>query len=130
MNKDLVYVCSPLGAPTEDGINRNMQKASEYVKNISERCNCRAIAPHSFLPKYLDDSVPAERELGLKFGLDLIKLCKKMYVCGDVISNGMRKEIELARSLDIPIVRWGAESKSRVTITVIEIEGESLDMYI
>ena len=48
MNKDLVYVCSPLGAPTEEGIKKNMLKAKEYVKTISEKCNCRAIAPHSF----------------------------------------------------------------------------------
>lgn len=124
MNKDLVYVCSPLGAPTEEGIKKNMLKAKEYVKTISKKCNCRAIAPHSFLPDYLDDHVPEERELGLKFGLDLIKLCKKMYVCGDRISNGMRKEIDLAVSLGIPVVRWCAENKHRVTITVIEIEGE------
>ncbi len=124
MNKDLVYVCSPLSAHTEKGITENMLRAKKYVRIISERFNCRAIAPHSFLPEFLDDNVPEERELGLKFGLDLIKLCKKMYVCGDVISNGMRKEIELARSLGIPIVRWDAETKSRVTITVIEIEGE------
>lgn len=126
MNKELVYVCSPLRANTEEGIKKNMLKAREYVSLISQHFNCRAIAPHSFLPIYLSDNIPEERKLGLKFGLDLIKICKKMYVCGDRISEGMKKEIELAIDLGIPVIYWDthSEKKRRLRITVVEIEGE------
>ena len=91
--KDLVYVCSPLGADSAEGVRRNMLKAKEQMETISEIYNCRAIAPHAILPEYLDDHNPDERALGLKFGLDLLKLCKLMVVCGDIISDGMKREI-------------------------------------
>lgn len=81
MSKELVYVCSPLGAPTKEGVQENMQKAKEYMKLVSEKMHCRAIAPHAILPEYLDDSIPEERAVGLRFGLDLLRICKKMVVC-------------------------------------------------
>lgn len=36
MNKnDLVYVCSPLSAPTREGIAENMEKAKAYTELVS-----------------------------------------------------------------------------------------------
>lgn len=124
MSKELVYICSPLGAPTKEGVQKNMQKAREYAKKVSEEMNCRAIAPHGILPEYLDESIPEERNLGLKFGLDLLRICKKMVVCGSVISSGMQKEIELAEKLGIEVRYLEEQHRPRITITVIEIEGE------
>ena len=121
--KDLVYVCSPLGAETPDGIMKNMKKARLYMGTISEKYNCRAIAPHAILPVFLDDRVPEERALGLKFGLDLLKICKKVVVCGMVISEGMQKEIEFAQKLGIPVIYNDMPKPSRIKIT-IEIEGD------
>ena len=121
--KDLVYVCSPLGAETPEQVRANMQRARMYMDDVSKRYNCRAIAPHAILPEYLDDHVPEERALGLEFGLDLLKICKKMVVCGTVISNGMKKEIELARQLGIEVIYQDMPKSSRVKIT-IEFEGD------
>ena len=101
---NLVYVCSPLGAPTDQGVRENMLRARNYVRMVSEELNCRAIAPHAILPEYLDDNVDEERSLALRFGLDLLRICKMMVVCGDAISNGMRKEIEMAKELGIEVV--------------------------
>lgn len=114
MNKELVYICSPLRAETAEGVRNNMLMAEEYAHTISEKYNCRAIAPHSFLPKYLDDSIPKERELGIKFGLDVIKLCKKVYVCTDTISEGMRSEIEFACKFNIPVFGWDSTNNESV----------------
>ena len=51
MNKnDLVYICSPLSAPTKEGIQKNMERAAHYARLVSGTFGCRAIAPHSFLP--------------------------------------------------------------------------------
>ena len=53
---DIVYICSPLSAPTKEGIRQNMEKAAHYARLVSGTFGCRAIAPHSFLPEYLDDN--------------------------------------------------------------------------
>lgn len=121
--KELVYVCSPLSADTAEGIRLNMLKAKEQMEVISEVYNCRAIAPHAFLPEYLDDHNPKERELGIKFGLDLLKLCKLLVVCGDVISDGMKREIEVAKTLGIDIIYRDIPERLKVKIT-IEVEGD------
>ena len=126
MNKELVYVCSPLSAKTPEGIKANMQKAKEYTRIVSEIFNCRAIAPHSFLPEYLDDAVPEERSLAIRFGQDLIKLCSKVVVCGNVISSGMKSEIDLAKKLGIPVIQLAEKKKPSVRIAVAWIEGEEL----
>mgnify|MGYP001125006856 FL=1 len=99
---DLVYICSPLSAPTEQGIRKNMEKAAYYAGLVSGVTGCRAIAPHSFLPEYLDDDIPEEREAGLAFGLSVLRLSKAIIVCGSRISSGMRGEIRLAGELNIP----------------------------
>lgn len=123
MSKDLYYVCSPLGAPTQEEIRANMLKARKYMEWVSAKYNCRAIAPHAILPAYLDDHIPEERALGRKFGMDLLKICKKMVVCGSVLSNGMRAEIELAENLGIEIIYTDLVKRPKVTIS-IEIEGD------
>ncbi len=106
LNKeDRVYICSPLSAPMERLIRENMKEAERYVKKIAITCHCRAIAPHSFLPDYLDDTIPEEREIALEFGLSVLKLCKALIICGDRISSGMRMEIITARKLNIPVYR-------------------------
>lgn len=123
MKKDLVYICSPLSADTPEEVRLNMIKAREQMEVVSKLYNCRAIAPHAILPEYLDDTNPEERALGLKFGLDLLKICKLMIVCGDVISDGMRCEIELAKKLGIDIIYRDIVKEPRVKIT-IEFEGD------
>lgn len=99
---DLVYICSPLSAPTKEGIRQNMEKAAHYARLVSGTFGCRAIAPHSFLPEYLDDNIPEEREAGLAFGLSVLKLSRAIIVCGSRISSGMRGEIKMAGELNIP----------------------------
>lgn len=99
---DIVYICSPLSAPSKEEIRQNMEKAAYYARLASRTLGCRTIAPHSFLPEYLDDNIPEEREVALAFGLDLLRLSKAIIVCGSPISNGMRGEIRMAGELNIP----------------------------
>ena len=119
--KDIVYICSPLSAPTKEGIRQNMEKAAHYARLVSGTFGCRAIAPHSFLPEYLDDNIPAEREAGLAFGLSVLRLSKAIIVCGSRISSGMRGEIGMAGELNIPayaLIEYGG------VITLAEITQE------
>ena len=79
-----------------------MEKAAYYAGLVSGVTGCRAIAPHSFLPEYLDDNIPAEREVALAFGLSVLRLSKAIIVCGSQISSGMQGEIKMAGELNIP----------------------------
>lgn len=126
---DLVYICSPLSAPTEQGIRMNMEKAAYYAGLVSGVTGCRAIAPHSFLPEYLDDSIPEEREAALAFGLSILKLSKAVIVCGNRISSGMRGEIRLAGELDIPAYAM-VESTSGITLAKIMWEERTNEMQV
>lgn len=104
MNKeDLVYICSPLSAPKRSDMKHNMIQAGVYARMVAAYWGCRAIAPHSFLPDYVDDTIPQEREIALEFGLSILKICKALVICGDVISSGMQGEIWRAKELGIPI---------------------------
>lgn len=100
---DLVYICSPLSAPELSQMRENMHNARFYAKIVSHEFGCRAIAPHGFIPDYLDDNIPREREIGLQFGLSVLEISRAMVVCGSKISSGMLGEIKRAKELQIPV---------------------------
>ena len=126
---DLVYICSPLSAPTEQGIRKNMEKAVYYAGLVSGVTGCRAIAPHSFLPEYLDDNIPEEREAGLAFGLSILRLSRAIIVCGSRISSGMRGEIKMAGELNIAAYAL-VESTSGITLAKIMQEARTNEMQV
>lgn len=103
LKKGMYYICSPLSAPTGEGIRRNMLRARGYMELVTRQFGCRAVAPHAYLPELLDDRNPRERELGLQFGMALLDLCDGIIVCGEEISSGMRKEIRTAREKQLPV---------------------------
>lgn len=123
MNKnDIVYICSPLSAPTEEGIRQNMEKATYYAGLVSGVFGCRAIAPHGFLPEYLDDNIPEEREAGLAFGLSMLRLSKAIIVCGSRISSGMRGEIRVAGELNIPVYALIGHAGGAALVKILQEE--------
>ena len=75
-----VYICSPCRGDYEN----NIQRAKEFSRAAVER-GCIPITPHIYLTQFMDDTVPAERELGLSIA-------------------GMAAEIELARERGIPVL--------------------------
>ena len=99
----LIYICSPLSAPTRVEMLANAAKANTYMVMAEREFDCRAVAPHAYLPFLLDDRVPAERALALEFGQKLLAMCTQMVVYGSRISEGMKGEIALAKKLGIPI---------------------------
>ena len=103
--QDLIYICSPLSAPTKEEIRKNMAGAKYYSWYVAVEFGGRTIAPHSFLPDYLDDHIPQERQVALDFGLSILKICKALIVCGDIISSGMAGEIRKAREWGIKVYR-------------------------
>lgn len=101
----MIYVCSRLSAPTTEEMEQNMNKAADYCRIVAEKTGERAFAPHSFLPKYVDDKNPAERAIALEFGRRMLTICSEVWVvlAGQKPSIGMKGEIELAEELNIPI---------------------------
>ena len=123
-NKLSYYICSPLSAPTQKGIEANMKKAGEYVDTVSRITGKRAIAPHAILPRYFDDNIAEERQLCLQFGLDVLALCDAMVVCGRRISSGMKGEIERARNIGMPIYALYEDSRGDYLVNFEEVKEE------
>lgn len=96
-----VYICSPLGSSSERNISCNLRWAKRYTE-YTLRCGAAPVVPH-FYALCLDDHKPEERELGMKAGLSLLWACDEMWVFGDEITEGMRSEMQLCKSLNIRI---------------------------
>lgn len=96
--RPIVFICSPYAGDTEC----NTIKARDYCRfAVSE--GMIPVAPHLMYPQFMDDSDPEQRELGLFFGLVLITKCVELWVFGDRITEGMKREIGKAKSRNTPI---------------------------
>ena len=61
------------------------------------------LAPHLLFPQFMDDSDEDEREVGIHMGLVLLTKCMELWVFGDKITEGMRREIKRAKWRNIPV---------------------------
>ena len=94
-----VYICSPCRGDYEN----NIQRAKEFSRAAVE-CGCIPVTPHIYLTQFMDDTIPAERELGLSIGRELVLMCDELWAFGrDCPTAGMAAEIELARERGIPV---------------------------
>ena len=88
-----IYVASRYSGNVEE----NVRAAIGYCRQVIDM-GYMPVASHLLYPQILDDCDPRERELGLSFGLALLRLCDEVWVFGKV-SPGMVKEIKEARRL-------------------------------
>ena len=105
----IVFVASPLRADIPDVSNETMTEnqafARDFCRRLWETTDEIPIAPHLYFPQFFDDRIDDEREAGIVGGQAMLtKLCKKLYVVGPLISEGMQYEIALAQKLEIPII--------------------------
>lgn len=100
----LVYVCSPL----RGDMDANIEKAHDYCRYVMA-CGFTPLAPHTIYTRYLDESIPEQRQRGLDMGLQLLRMSDELWVCGRAVSAGMIGEIDQARSLRLPILCVGPE---------------------
>ena len=96
--RPLVYICSPYS----DDILNNERKARVFCK-FAVRRGAIPLAPHLHYPQFMDENNPADRELGLFFGLVLLTKCEEVWVFGKKISHGMSREIAKAETKGIPV---------------------------
>lgn len=66
-----VYICSPCRGDYEN----NIQRAKEFSRAAVER-GCIPVTPHIYLTQFMDDTVPAERELDGRIIFDLAERLK------------------------------------------------------
>lgn len=90
--KPLVYICSPYSGDIE----RNVEMARAYCRFALEN-NAIPFAPHLLFPQFMDDDIPAERELAMFMNMVLLGKCNEIWVFADIISAGMAQEIEKAK---------------------------------
>lgn len=94
----MVYICSPL----RGDIDENIKNAVCYSKDAANQ-GVLPLAPHTIFTQYLNDLIPAERQQGLKMGLELLARCDELWVYGSLISEGMQAEILYAKEHNMPI---------------------------
>jgi len=100
----LVYICSPYSGDIES----NVRFAKAACRYAAEQ-GCAPVAVHLMYPQILDDSIPAQREIGIRMGLRVLASCDELWICGSRISHGMSCEIAEAKRLGIPIRNISAE---------------------
>lgn len=99
------YICSPLGG----NVSVNIENAKRYARYALE-CGMAPFIPH-FYALILDYN-KEERNLGMHAGLSMLWVCDEVWVFGDEITEGMKKEILFAEKLNIK-VRYISENDLR-----------------
>ena len=103
----LVYVCSPYRGDVE----KNIDAARKYSRFTFEQKNI-PITPHLLYPQFINDNDLFERNIAIhKINYVLIGLCKEMWVFGDVITEGMEREILIAKKRKMRIRYFSKDLK-------------------
>jgi|SRR3989344_1034166 len=82
---------------------------------------CRELHSHDIIPvapylvslQYLNDEMVEDRQLGVSANMECFhrRYIDELWLYGNCISSGMKEEVELARSLGIPIIPMTKETK-------------------
>ena len=109
-----VFICSPFRPrAASDGERKN-----ELETNIDRaQAACKfavskgyvPFAPHLYFPLFLSEADEDEREMGILLGLTWLARCDELWVIGDRVSEGMKKEIAKAREWNIPVRHFTAK---------------------
>lgn len=96
----IVYIASPYAGDVEGNV--------EFAKaacRLAMAQGSTPVAAHLLYPQMLDDTVPEQRELGVRLGLKLLEVCSELWLCGSRISSGMQEELKAAWKYGIPVRR-------------------------
>ena len=90
-----VFICSPL----RGNLAGNIAKAEAYCLEATKE-GVIPFAPHIYFTRFLDDTDPEQRLLGMHMGIEMLKICQEIWVYGEP-SEGMKQEVEIAEKLGI-----------------------------
>ena len=104
-----------IGSALRGDVEANIRKAIGYCSKAAVK-GYLPLAPHTIFTQFLDDDDEYEREQGIQMGLELLRTCvDEAWFFGD-ITEGMQREINLARELELPVRRFTDEGKKISTI--------------
>lgn len=92
-NRRKIYVASKYAGD----VDANVAATIGYCRRVINE-GCMPIASHLLYPQILNDNDFEERELGLMFGLALLRMCDEVWVFG-AVSPGVAQEIAEAKRL-------------------------------
>ena len=96
--RPLVFISSPFAGDTR----RNTKRARGFCRFAVSK-NCIPVAPHLLFPQFMEEDDPAQRDLGIFFGMVLMSKCQEVWVFGRDIPKGMAVEIEKAKRRGLPV---------------------------
>ncbi len=102
--RPIVYICSPYSGDIE----RNTENARRYSRFAVDQ-HCLPITPHIYFTQFMNDAVSEERDIAIFMNWVLMSKCAELWVFGDVISKGMKAEIDRAKRKHMKI-RYFTES--------------------
>lgn len=100
----IVYIASPYAGDIEGNI-----WFAKAVCRLAMEHGDTPVAAHLLYPQILDDSIPEQRELGIRMGLKLLEACSELWLCGGRISSGMQEELKAAWKHRVPVRRIPCE---------------------
>ncbi len=104
MRRPRVCVISPFRGENLAEEMRNRSLAASLCRAAAE-CGAAPFASHVFYTAFLDDAVPSERKAGCECGLAWLEASDLVLVYdANGISEGMHKDVELARALGKQII--------------------------
>jgi hypothetical protein len=104
--KKIVFICSPY----KGDIPVNTARAKRYGRYAVTKRQV-PIIPHLMYPRFLNEDMHEERQLGLDMGLILLSKCQELWVFGSRITKGMELEIEEAKRRNMPIKYYDIHCK-------------------
>lgn len=104
-----VYIASPYRGDAAGNIRRARKYSRFAVAN-----NKIPLCPHIYFTQFLDDNIKSERDKGLCLAIQMLKRCKEVWVFGDKISEGMKREIRIARKRNM-VIRYFTNECEEVT---------------
>lgn len=91
-----VYIAHPI----RGNVEQNLEDAALWVRWAALTQNVCPVAPYLTYTRALNEDDPDQRALGIRLGLEHLRACDELWVCGKRISEGMQEEIDQA-------FRWG-----------------------
>ena len=94
----LIFICSPYNGNTK----LNVARAERYCR-FAYTQGAVPIAPHLHNPRFLDDSIPEERQAGIQLGIEILRRANEIWVFGNRLTEGMEAELRAAQQMKIPV---------------------------
>ena len=94
-----------IGHPVSGDIEGNVKKILAICDEVHTQ-DVVPVAPYLVSLQYLDDGVIEDRELGIEANLECFRrhFVDELWLYGDRISDGMKREIVEARQCGIPVI--------------------------